>query len=926
MTEPHDATVDAIDAGQVDRLLATKLHVPGAQAGFIRRARLVQQLEGGMARALILVCAPPGFGKTALVADWSRRSERSVAWLSLDAGDNDPARFWRHAAAALDRVRPGIAERVAPLLGPPAPPSFDALAAALINDLVASSNEDHVVLVLDDYHLIGSQPVHASLTFLVEHLPPDVHVVITSRADPPLPLARLRAGGQLAELRAADLRFTPEESVALLREALGPEVTLPEAALGALGDRTEGWAAGLQLAALALRGRTDIAAFVASFSGTHRFVLDYLTEEVLEQQTPPMRSFLLETSVLENLSGALCDAVTGRGDGQAILEAIERANLFLVPLDEVRGWWRYHHLFADLLGARLQQEQPDRLPELHRRASGWYEDQRLPDDAVRHALAAGDTTRAARLIERHADALFFRSQEATLQRWLAGLPAGVVATRPRLLLAQAVPALLGGDLEAVAETLDAAERASTAAEDEPFEPSGGRATSLLANIPATIAIERATLAQFRGDAERTLAFGRQAMSEIGDAEPMLDTIARMSLGTGEWLRGRLADAEAIFEHLIGRLLATDQPTVATWASFQLGRVQRAQGRLDAALETYARALDLTAQPGCPPLPAAGLPHVGIAEVAYQRADLQAALHHAAEGIALCRQIADPKPLAIGLATLGWIRHAQGDARAAHEAMADAAHVAPGAEVVNLLNPVPTQRARLALAQGRIAEVERWVEERGLGADEIPSYPREGEYLVLARLLLATDRPDLAMGVLDRLHAGALADARIGSIIEIQALRALARAEGDADDAALAALADAVRLAQPEGWLRVFADEGPRMRALLGRLVAARGTDRGLTDGVPDAFVDRLVWAIEPAPTRTTIPGLVEAPSERELEVLQLVAAGRTNREVADALFVTQDTVKKHITHILGKLGAANRTEAAARARELGLLRDGPSSR
>jgi LuxR family maltose regulon positive regulatory protein len=368
-------------------LLATKLHVPRPHPGFVVRPRLLDRLDQGLTRDLILVCAPAGSGKTALLADWAGRGQRPVAWLSLDGGDNDPARFWRHTAAALERVRPGIGGRVGPLLGPPAPPSFEGLVTALINELAAQPAVDEAVLVLDDYHLIDAQPVHAALTFLLEHLPPGLHLVLASRSDPPLPLPRLRARGQLAELRAADLRFTAEEADALLREAAGGG--LPGTAVAALTTRTEGWAAGLQLAALSLRGQADVTEFVATFSGSHRYVLDYLAGEVLDRQTAQVREFLLDTSVLERLSGELCDAVTGRSGGQAMLEAIERANLFLVPLDEVRGWWRYHQLFADLLRARLLQEQPGRVPALHRAAAGWHEAHGLADDAVRHAVAAG---------------------------------------------------------------------------------------------------------------------------------------------------------------------------------------------------------------------------------------------------------------------------------------------------------------------------------------------------------------------------------------------------------------------------------------------------------------------------------------------------------------------------------------------------------
>ena len=677
MAEPPVAAPAGVAAPGPDVLLATKLHVPRSQRGFVPRPHLAEALDEGLARRLILVCAPAGFGKTALLADWTRRGKRPVAWLSLEAADNDPARFWRYAVAALDRARPGIAERAGPLLGPPAPPSFEGLVTALINELAAWPGEDEMVLVLDDYHLIDAQPVHGSLEFLLEHLPPGLHLVLASRSDPPLPLPRLRAGGQLAELRAADLRFTAEEAAALLRESAGAD--LPAAAVAALAARTEGWVAGLQLAALSLGEQADPAGFVAAFSGSHRYVLDYLAEEVLDRQHEELRTFLLETSLLERLSGGLCDAVTGRTDSQAMLERVERAGLFLVPLDEVRGWWRYHHLFADLLRARLQQQQPGRVAGLHRAAAAWCEEHGLADDAVRHALAAGDTAWAARLVERYADAFLLRSEDATLQRWLAALPAGLAGSRPRLLLAQARLALLSHRVEAAEVALDAAERALASAPgvaDEPFEPSVGRAASLFANIPAAIALEHTFLAVLHGDAEHAIVFASQALANLGDGEWLLTSHVGGYLGVAEWLRGQLAEAERALSSSIGQWRAAGQPTMTARGSYRLGKVQRAQGRLDTAAGTYRQALDITAPPGRPALPAAGIAYVGLAEVAYEQNELEAALRHVSEGIGACRQMNFTHPLATGLATLAWIRQAQGDAAGAREAMEEAGQAAP----------------------------------------------------------------------------------------------------------------------------------------------------------------------------------------------------------------------------------------------------------
>ena len=595
MTEPPaDAALQAAPSAQ-DVLLATKLHVPRPQPGVVPRPRLAQQLDDGLGRGLVLVCAPAGYGKTVLLADWAQRGPQLAAWLSLDAGDNDPARFWRHAIAALDRVRPGIGERVAPLLGPPAPQSFDGLVTALINEL-AEPGADDVRLVLDDYHAIGAQPVHTSLEFLLEHRPPGLELVLASRSDPPLSLARLRARGQLTELRAADLRFTAGEAAALLQQVAPGEV-LPDAVVTALASRTEGWAAGLQLAALSLRGQPDVDGFVAAFTGSHRYVLDYLAEEVLERQPAQLRTFLLETSVLERLSGSLCDAVTGRPGSQALLEQIERDGLFLVPLDEVRNWWRYHHLFADLLRARLEQE-PGQAAELHRRAAAWYEEHGLPDDAIRHATAAGEMLRAARLIERHFDTVYsLRGEGATIQRWLSALPHDLVWSRPRLLLTQAQVAATGGRLDEVEPLLEAAERAAGSGVEEPFEPTVGRAGSLLVNIPAHIALHRSYLAQLRGDAEGTAAFARQALGELHQGEWMLNSTIQGFLAVAEWLRGQLAEAERAFVSSLAGWQETDQLTVTVWAAYSLAHVQRSRGRLDAAARTSQRMLDITGNLG-----------------------------------------------------------------------------------------------------------------------------------------------------------------------------------------------------------------------------------------------------------------------------------------------------------------------------------------
>jgi LuxR family transcriptional regulator, maltose regulon positive regulatory protein len=908
-----------------DALLATKLNVPVPGSDLVLRPRLAERLDEGLGRGVVLVCAPAGYGKTVLLADWARHAGFPVAWLSVDEGDNDPTRFWRHTVAALDRARPGIAARVSPLLGPPPPPSFDMLVTALINELAAQSDAGEELLVLDDYHMIDSPLVHASLGFLLEHRPPGLHVMLSSRSDPPLALARLRARGQLAEVRAADLRFTAGEAAALLAQvAARPGSQLPEEAVAALAGRTEGWAAGLRLAGLSLRGQSDVAGFVAAFTGSHRYVLDFLAEEVLQHQDEQVRAFLLETSVLERLSGQLCDAVTGRAGSQALLELIERAGLFLVPLDEVRGWWRYHQLFADVLRARLLDQQPAQAARLHHNAASWCQEHGLADDAIQHAAAAGEWTWAARLVEQHFTAVWYlRGEAETIRRWLAILPADLVRSRPRLLLAQAGMAMSSGDLAAVEPLLDQAEHTLADADEEPFEPTAGPPDSALVNIRALLAALRGGLAAFHDDAEAAAMFTSRAQAELGEGETQLSVFIHQNRAVVAGLQGRLAEAERTVAPVVAAQRAAGLTTTAAWGGYHLAYIQRAQGRLDAAARTAQEVLEITAPPGRPPLPAAGPGYVVLAELAYQRNELDTALRQVIEGIALCPQFVYSMPLAGGLATLAWIRQAIGDPAGALAAIGEAMRAAPGPP--SLYNQVPAQRARLLLAQGDLAAAASWVQDCGLGADDEPDYRREQGHLVLARVLLAQALPARALALLDRLHAAAAAQGRIGSIIEIGALQALALAATGDQPAALDALAAALALACPRGHVRVFADEGPPMAALLGALIAAQRSDRAAAR-VPLGCLARLQRAFDakqtvPDPGRAAVavPALAEQLTSRELEVLTMLTAGRSNQAIAAELVVTLDTVKKHVSHVLAKLGAASRTEAVARARELSLI-------
>ncbi len=901
-------------------VLQTKLHLPPPPHAHVDRPRLD---EAAPTRRLTLVSAPAGFGKSVVAADWCRRSGMATAWISLDAGDDDPARFWRHLAAAIEAaVGPtptALQDGVARLLVDGAPPTPDEVMTAVVNAVEATGTD--LVLVLDDYHAISDPRVHDSVRFLLAHGPARLRIVLVTRADPPLPLARLRARGELAEVRADDLRFRGSEAADVLRATARHD--LPEVAVRALEHRTEGWAAGLQLAGLSLASRDDVEDFVAAFSGTNRFVLDFLSEEVLERQPVDVRDFLVETSALDVLSGPLCDAVTGRDDSQQMLESIERSNLFLVPLDDVRRSWRYHHLFADLLRVRLGQRPTEEVQGLHRRAAAWFEGQGSPDEAVQHALAGDDADAARRIVERYADELLLRREGTTVQRWFEALPDDGASSR-RLLLARARVELYRGRVAEAEALLDEAEHAEQPRDDGTFEPTSGRVASPLATLVPTAMLLRAFAAHLRGRADDQLRHARAAIDELGEQDPTAPLlIARWHLATAPWLLGDVATAEPALADNVEAWRLAGQHERAAWAAHTLGRIQRAAGRPDAAVATYQEVLAQDADDEVRP-PAAAVAHHGLAELAYERDDLAAALAHADAAIERCRGFIHSETLAAALGVVARVRAAEGDVDAARELFDEAAGLGPDGDVAELLDPTPARRATLLVRDGDLAGAATWLDDHGLAVAEA-SHAREPGLLVLARLRIAEGRPEEAAPLLAALADAADRDGRCGSLVEIEVVRACCLDAMGEDDVALETLAHAVTLAAPQGATRTFIDEagvGP----LLGRLVGVSTADGPLvSDAVAvqhlrrltDAFDERLLGVS----TREVdaVPGMVVPLTEREREVLGLLAEGLRNRDISEQLFISINTTKTHVSRVLAKLGVQTRTAAAQRARDLGLL-------
>ena len=886
-------------------LLATKINIPPLREKRVMRPHLVARLNADLTRKLTLISSPAGFGKTTLLCEFAAQIDRPVAWFSIDEEDNDTTRFIAYLIAALGKIKPGFGESIYQVLQTPKPERIESLLAVMINEI--SSEFPSIILVLDDYHLIETTEIHQTLTFIIEHQPAQMHIMIATRADPPLPLARLRARDQLTELRERELRFSGDETAEFLNRVM--ELGLGEQELLAMDQRTEGWAVGLQLAALSLQDQADKEDFVKSFAGSNRYILDYLGQEVLNSLDQETRKFLLQTSILERLNASLCETLTGFADSQRIVEDLEADHLFILPLDQERIWYRYHALFKEFLLKTLSGTQPDQIPTLHLKASTWFEEQGYMDEAIEHALSAGDHIRTMDLIEAIAKPRLMRSEVSSIIHWIDTLPEDDLSTRPSLCLTGAWALMLrGGSPEEIESYMKIVER-----------------TQVSDQLQGSAAALRAFQSSTKGEVKNSLELSQQALQLLPEDDLFLRSMVADNLGMVHLMLG---DFEASIEHFAQTAEISHQAgniMIEVGALCNMAGIWMMQGQLKRAWSANQQALDLATDRRGNRLPVAGKALLGLGEITREWNDLDAATGYLKEGLELFKLFGELGSV-ISYVTLARIKEVQGDLEAAQEIVDQARQQAIQFEASTMDDElVDAYQAQLWIVQGKDQLVARWVEDtelekRIMAKVDKPRFDPVWEIhsQTMARVYISRGKYDQALQMIEPLLKRARADLRMRSMLKVLAMRAVIyRLKGDSQEA-LQILERALNHGKAEGYVRTFLDEGEVMVQLLYE-AAARGIHPDYTGELLAAHASSRPTSFSIKEKQRDQKELVEPLSEREIEVLSLIAEGLSNQEIASRLHISLSTVKGHTSNIYGKLGVHKRTHAVARGNELGIL-------
>lgn len=921
----------------MEHLLNTKFFVPTTRPAHVPRPRLIERLNGGLRHKMTLISAPAGFGKTTLVSTWvdvlqlddkkANQIANRIAWLSLDESDNDPTRFLKYVVATLDRnngIETTSGQNVLTMLQSSQPPTEDVVLTALIN--AVATVPDRVILILDDFHIIDSPPIFEALTFLLEHLPPQMHLVITTREDPPLPLGRLRARAQLTEIRATDLRFSSSEAATFLNRVMRLDLSPEE--ISALEDRTEGWIAGLQLAALALQrtgsmqGQNDTANFIQSFSGSHRFVLDYLIEEVLERQAPSIQEFLRQTAILDRMTGSLCDSLTGQENGQMTLEMLEQANLFIVPLDQGRRWYRYHHLFADLLRQRLRQTQPEHVSTLHKKASRWYQQNGFIDEAIEYALRGEHYEEVAHLIEDQIGANYERIDQTTWRRWLDALPDELVFSRPGLHIVHAWNLFNSGQMDAADKSLQAIEEMLAPSADRKTASSldhDTQSNTNRINLAGHVAAMRSFIALYSEKVPDSILHANHALEYLPKSELSWRAVVLITLGDAYAGQGQMAAAHETRSEALVASRASGDPFTLMIVHLRLAEILRQQGHLHQVIDICEDQHRKAHESGISESVLVGW-LLGIwGEVLAEHNDLERAMDQANKGVRLTADSSDVLTECRSNLCLLRVLFSSGDLTGAEDVIRLMESFARERDVPSgTLVQFSAWQVRIWLAQDKLAIASQWLRERDIDPDGELTYLHETEYIVSARVLIAQGRLQEANQLLQRLVVSAETGGRTSQVIRILILKALALRAGGNIDSALDALEQALTLAEPGGFIRTFVDEGPPMASLL-REAATRGISPDYVRRLLEAFTTDEPERASTSRRPTSNNDLIEPLSDREIEVLQFISKGLTNQQVGARLFLSPHTIKVHTRNIYGKLGVNNRMGAVTRARNLGIL-------